>query len=225
MCLLFLNVVNFLAVPLKQDTLKPLPLRVDKQIEQNVFSDKDYVYTQEAGKGSGFFQELINWVIKKLFGNLSPESVNGFWTILTYILAALFIAGLIFLLLKMKGGRLFKGESARTSVFMDITEDIQTINIDELIQKAIDKDDLRVAFRYSFLKSLQLMNNKELIDWKSHKTNYEYYSEFNLEKLKPLFKDLYTGFEYVWYGDAHVNKEIFDKYRKEFDEFNKQLGV
>ncbi len=214
-----------LAVSIKQDTIKPMPLRIDKQTEQTVFSDKDYVYTQESGKSSGFFQELRDWLVKKIFGNLSIESINSFWSIVTYTLAALFIAGLIFLILKMKGVRLFKGESAKTSVFTDITEDIESINIDELIQKAIDKDDFRVAFRYSFLKSLQLMNNKKCIDWKPFKTNYEYYNEFNVQKIKPQFKDLYTGFEYVWYGDAPINKEIFDKYHKEFNEFNRQLSV
>ena len=220
-----MNVVSAFSIPVKQDTLKPMPLRVDKQTEQEIFSDKDYVYTQEAGKSSGFFQDLIDWLIKKIFGNLSPESVSVFWNGVMLILAALFIAGLIFLILKMKGGRLFKGESARTSVFADMVEDIQSINIDGLIQKAIDQKDFRVAFRYSFLKSLQLMNNKKFIDWKPYKTNYEYYTEFDVEKIKPLFKDLYTGFEYVWYGDALINKEIFDRYHSEFDDFNRQLSV
>ncbi len=205
--------------------MKTLPLKVAKQTEQEVFSDKDYVYTQAAEKGSGFFQELIKWLVKKIFGELTTENVDSFWSVVSYILAALFIAGLIFLILKMNGGRLFKGESARTSVFTDITEDIQSIDIDGLIQDATRKNDFRLAFRYSFLKSLQLMNNKKFIDWKSHKTNYEYYKEFNIEKLKPLFKDLYIGFEYVWYGDAPINKETFDKYHTEFDEFNKQLSV
>jgi len=217
--------VNAIASSIKQDTLKPLPLRVAKQTEQEIFSDKDYVYTQTAEKGKGFFQELIDWLIQKIFGNLSADSVDSFWTIVTYILAAIFIVGLVFLFLKMKGGRLFKGESARTSVFTDIVEDIQSIDIDALIQKAMDQKDFRVAFRYSFLKSLQLMNNKKFIDWKPYKTNHEYYNEFDVEKIKPLFKDLYTGFEYVWYGDAPINKEIFDKYHTEFDEFNRQLSV
>ena len=217
--------MNALAVPVKQDTVKPMPLRIAKQTEQEIFSDKDYVYSREAGKSSGFFQDIIDWLIKKIFGNLSPESVNSFWNIIMLILAALFIAGLIYLILKMKGGKLFKGESARTSVFTDIAEDIQSINIDDLIQKAIDQKDFRIAFRYSFLKSLQLMNNKKFIDWKPYKTNREYYTEFNVEKVKPLFKDLYTGFEYVWYGEAPINKEIFDRYHSEFNDFNRQLSV
>ncbi|HEY1039453.1 MAG TPA: hypothetical protein VGF30_08625 [Bacteroidia bacterium] len=225
-CLLILNVSCVLGIPVKQDTLVPNALKVDKQTEEDIFSDRDYVYVQEdAAKHSDFFQELRDWLIRKIFGELSPENINNFWSMITYILAALFIAALIYLLLKMKGGRLFKGESARTSVFTDIREDIDTINIDDLIRKATGDHDYRLAFRYSFLKSLQLMNNKKLIDWKSYKTNYEYYKEFESQKMKPVFKDLYTGFEYVWYGEAPINREVYEKYNTEFNEFNRQLDV
>ncbi len=160
-----------------------------------------------------------------MFGNASPESVETFWFILEMILVALFIAGLVWLILRMKGGKLFKGESAKTSLFTDITEEISTIDIDKLINEAVSKGDFKTAFRYCYLRSLQLMNDKKLIDWKPFKTNYDYYSEFKSERTKPLFKQLYLGFEYMWYGDGHITKEVFEDYKKEFDKFNQQLGA
>jgi hypothetical protein len=33
------------------------------------------------------------------------------------------------------------------------------------------------------------------------------------------------GFEYMWYGDGHITKEVFEDYKKEFDKFNQQLGA
>lgn len=210
---------------IKRDTLSPLPLKIDKETEESIFSDKDYVYTKEVKKSSGFFSEFFDWLIRKIFGDLSPESVNGFWRILSYILAALFIAGLIFIFVRMKGGRLFKGDSARTPVFADILEDIKEIDTADLIQKAKNKGDYRLAFRYSFLRTLQLMNDKKYIDWKTHKTNREYYNEFAIDTIKPLFKELYLGFEYVWYGDSPINSEVFEQYSLEFNEFNRQISV
>lgn len=206
-----------------KDSITPTKLKIDASIEKEIFSDEAYQYKDV--KAQGEKESFLTWLLKKLFGDASPESVETFWFIIEIILVALFIAGLVWLILKMNGGKLFKGESAKTSVFTDITEEISTIDIDKLINEAVSKGDFKTAFRYCYLRSLQLMNDKKLIDWKPFKTNYDYYSEFKSERTKPLFKQLYLGFEYMWYGDGHITKEVFEDYKKEFDKFNQQLGA
>lgn len=206
-----------------RDSIAPEKLKIDPSIEKEIFSDEAYQYKDV--KAQGEKESFLTWLLKKLFGDASPESVETFWFILEMILVALFIAGLVWLILRMNGGRLFKGESAKTSVFTDITEEISTIDIDTLIADAVSKGDFKTAFRYCYLRSLQLMNDKKLIDWKPFKTNYDYYSEFKSERTKPLFKQLYLGFEYMWYGDGHITKEVFEEYRKEFDKFNQQISA
>jgi hypothetical protein len=206
-----------------KDTLAPAALKIDKATEQEVFSDDAYKTTDSVDKSEkeGFW----DWLIRKLFGDVSDRNVERFWNIFLLLLGVLFIAGIVFIVIKMNGGKIFRGESSKTSVFTDIGENIDSIDVDALVKEAIDKGDYRLAFRYSYLKSLQLMNNKELIDWKPYKTNYEYYIEFKKQSSKSLFRDLYTGFEYVWYGDAVLTRDTFEKYRTEFNNFNQQLGV
>jgi hypothetical protein len=206
-----------------KDSLAPAKLKIDASIEKEIFSDEAYQYKDV--KAQGEKESFLTWLLKKLFGDASPESVETFWFIIEIILVALFIAGLVWLILRMNGGKLFKGESAKTSVFTDITEEISTIDIDKLINEAVSKGDFKTAFRYCYLRSLQLMNDKKLIDWKPFKTNYDYYSEFKSDRTKPQFKQLYLGFEYMWYGDGHITKEVFEDYKKEFDKFNQQLGA
>lgn len=205
------------------DSLTPAKLKIDPSIEKEIFSDEAYQYKDV--KAQEEKESFLNWLIKKLFGDASDESVETFWFVLEMILIGLFIAGLVWIILRMQGGKLFKGESAKASVFTDITEEISTIDIDKLINEAVVKSDFKTAFRYCYLRSLQLMNDKKLIDWKPFKTNYDYYTEFKSERTKPLFKELYSGFEYMWYGDGHISKEVFENYRKEFDKFNQQLGA
>jgi len=206
-----------------KDSLAPAKLKIDASIEKEIFSDEAYQYKDV--KAQGEKESFLTWLLKKLFGDASPESVETFWFIIEIILIALFIAGLVWLILRMNGGKLFKGESAKTSVFTDITEEISTIDIDKLINEAVSKGDFKTAFRYCYLRSLQLMNDEKLIDWKPFKTNYDYYSEFKSDRTKPQFKQLYLGFEYMWYGDGHITKEVFEDYKKEFDKFNQQLGA
>jgi len=208
---------------LAKDSITPTKLKIDPSIEKEIFSDEAYQYKDV--KAQGEKESFLTWLLKKLFGDASPESVETFWFIIEIILVALFIAGLVWLILRMNGGKLFKGESAKTSVFTDITEEISTIDIDKLINEAVSKGDFKTAFRYCYLRSLQLMNDKKLIDWKPFKTNYDYYSEFKSDRTKPQFKQLYLGFEYMWYGDGHITKEVFEDYRKEFDKFNQQISV
>ena len=205
------------------DSIAPTKLKIDSSIEKKIFSDEAYQYKDV--KAQEEKESFLTWLLKKLFGNASPESVETFWFIIEIILVALFIAGLVWLILKMNGGKLFKGESAKTSIFTDITEEISAIDIDKLINEAFSKGDFKTAFRYCYLRSLQLMNDKKLIDWKPFKTNYDYYSEFKSDRTKPQFKQLYLGFEYMWYGDRHITKEVFEEYKKEFDKFNQQLGA
>jgi hypothetical protein len=206
-----------------KDSIAPTKLKIDSSIEKKIFSDEAYQYKDV--KAQEEKESFLTWLLKKLFGNASPESVETFWFIIEIILVALFIAGLVWLILKMNGGKLFKGESAKTSIFTDITEEISAIDIDKLINEAFSKGDFKTAFRYCYLRSLQLMNDKKLIDWKPFKTNYDYYSEFKSDRTKPQFKQLYLGFEYMWYGDGHITKEVFEEYKKEFDKFNQQLGA
>lgn len=205
------------------DSIRPSKLKIDPSIEKEIFSDEAYQYKDV--KAEGEKESFFAWLLKKLFGDASEKSVDTFWSILEMILIGLFIAGLVWIILRMNGGKLFKGESAKTSVFTDITEEISAIDIDKIISEAVSKNDFKTAFRYCYLKSLQLMNDKKLIDWKPFKTNYDYYTEFKSEKTKPLFKELYIGFEYVWYGDGQITKNVFEDYKKEFDKFNQQLGA
>jgi hypothetical protein len=216
---------NIFAAPktIVKDSVAPAKLKIDPSIENEIFSDEAYQYKDI--KAQGEKESFLSWLLKKLFGNSSPETIDNFWNIVKIILVVLFIVGLVWLTLKMNGGKLFKGESAKASVFTDITEEISTIDVDKLISEAVSKSDFKTAFRYCYLRSLQLMNDKKLIDWKPFKTNYEYFSEFKSERTKPLFKQLYMGFEYMWYGDGHITKEVFEDYKKEFDKFNQQLGA
>jgi len=206
-----------------KDSIQPSKLIIDPSIEKEIFSDTDYEYKDvkiEAEKESFF-----SWLIKNLFGTVNEKNIDTFWNVVKIILIIFFIFGIVWIALKMNGGKLFKGESAKASVFTDIQEEISTIDIDKLINEAIIKSDFKTAFRYCYLRSLQLMNDKNLIEWKPFKTNYDYYSEFKSEKTKSSFKQLYLGFEYMWYGDGHITKEVFEEYRNEFDKFNQQLSA
>lgn len=215
---------SVIAQPVTYDTLTKAPVKIDETIEKEIFSREEYKYRETTSAGN-VFSDFFKWLIRKLFGDFNDDNVNKFWFILKILLGLLFIAGVIFLLFKSKASRLFRGESSNVSLFTDIGENIDELNLELLKEAAIATEDYKLAFRYSFLESLQLMSKKEFIDWKPYKTNYEYFIEFRGNKLSPLFRDLYIGFEYVWYGDTEIDKDVYETYRNEFSEFNQKLGV
>jgi hypothetical protein len=221
-CLLLCTFSGFGKEPAK-DTTHPAPLRIDKETEKEAFSDDAYDSGKRRDRSEdiGLFQRFL----QKLFGEFDSTTWKVISNVIYYGLIILFILGVVFMIIRMSGGKLFRGQSSQASVFTDIHEDIESIDVDALIREAIEKGNYRLAYRYSYLKSLQLMNNLRLIDWKPYKTNYEYYLEFKQQPAGTLFKELYTGFEYVWYGDAPLSKEVFEKYREEFNNFNRQLNV
>ncbi len=91
-------------------------------------------------------------------------------------------------------------------------------DFDNLLRKAYQNGDWRHAMRFLFLKTLQKLNEKELIKYAVDKTNSVYVLELPLAKRKD-FTSLAHYYDYVWYGNVKVQKHIFDLIEKKFNAF------
>jgi Domain of unknown function (DUF4129) len=77
---------------------------------------------------------------------------------------------------------------------------------------------MRLAMRYLFLKTLQKLNERELINFAADKTNSQYAREIPAAKRNE-FANLALYYEYIWYGNVGVQKETFDGIKTKFDTF------
>lgn len=102
---------------------------------------------------------------------------------------------------------------------------IKNQDLNKLISDAIKSEDYRLAVRYYYLKSLKLLEQKELIKWEDQKTNYEYLKELKDSRFKPSFEKFTFWYDYVWYGDFSIDSIEFESISKSFNQFYKDLGI
>jgi len=139
----------------------------------------------------------------------SPDT--SFLKGLMWILAITFILFVVYQLLQNKG--LFKGSSRKLTV-EEIAEpqqeDILEMDIDQLLRKAEQQADYRLATRYQYIKTLQFLNDKQWIDFAADKTNRQYLYEIP-EQKRSEFSRLILNYEYVWFGNTTIDHDLYKK--------------
>lgn len=102
-------------------------------------------------------------------------------------------------------------------------EDINELNLDILLQQAIDNKNFRLAIRYYYLSTLKLLTNKNVINYHKDKTNSEYLFEIENENLRNDFSYLSYVYSYVWYGEFSVDEDNFKMAQNKYQSFFKSI--
>lgn len=193
--------------------------------EKEIFSDKDFVYKADVKESKNWLKAFLEWLTEKLFGKLTAENANLTWQIVKWIMIGLFIAGIVLIIIRSNFRGLLRGapKNLGGAAFTDIPEDIDSVNIDKLIDEALKNGNYRLAIRWCFLKSLQLLNARKQISWQPAKTNVDYQHELKNPGVRESFTQLSYVFEYVWYGEMTTNESTFTKYKNEIEKFNGNL--
>jgi len=192
-------------------------------------SDPDFNYTYEKSDRLSLWERFWIWFwywISRLFPRTSVGG-NPVSFIKYLVLGALTfgVVYLIFRLLKIDLIGLFKKRQKTDTIpYSEFTENIHEIDFDDSISSAINDKNYRLAVRLLYLRSLKQLNDAGYIKWKLEKTNLTYLSELENQEYKKLFGALTFRFEYVWYGNFPVNKEVFENIDALFGEFKNKLS-
>lgn len=105
------------------------------------------------------------------------------------------------------------------------TEDIFAINYQKEIDKATAQGNYRLAVRLMFLRLLKQMAEKNIINYKQGKTNFDY-----LVALQPTsyYKDFFRitrNYEYTWYGQFAIDEQAFRNIHSAFNMFERKLSA
>lgn len=221
------NAGNVVPAIKKDTTTQKVVKNASPQKEKEIFADKDFQYKEDAKESKNWLKAFIEWLTEKIFGKISTENAELTWQIVKWVMIGLFIAGIIFVLWKSNFRGLLRRDARKLTgaTFTDIPEDIESVNIDTFIEEALRNGNYRLAVRWCFLKSLQLLNQQKLIDWRPAKTNIDYQYEIQRMDLRDDFSKLSYSFEYVWYGEMQAGESFFVKYKELANKFNKNLGV
>lgn len=103
------------------------------------------------------------------------------------------------------------------------TEDIFAINYQKEIDKATAQANYRLAVRLMFLRLLKNMSEKNVINYKQDKTNFDYLLQLHATNYYKDFFRITRNYEYTWYGQFEINGDAYKIIRSDFDLFEKNL--
>ncbi len=188
-------------------------------------SDKAFNYRDDseemrkpAAMKSNFFQKAIN-----SFFNFFD---HGGGRLLLWIIVAGVVGYVFYKLVLDKDSFLFGRNRSRMTgdeAVADTRDDIGAADWALLLQQAVAKQETRLAVRYSYMWLLKMLQQRDLIKYRTDKTNFEYYTELSGTDLRQPFKQLSRQYEYAWYGDYALTEAAYRDYIALFDKVRNQL--
>ena len=144
--------------------------------------------------------------------------------VLLWTLAILFILFILYKLFLAEG--VFKRES-RTAKQQNPEVEEEVISsesdFDNLINQALQANNYRQAVRYQYLKTLHKLSDRNLVELAKDKTNFQYVRELRNPAFQNDFASLTLNYEYVWYGEFMIDRNIYQKIESNFAALNQKL--
>ncbi|MBK8608669.1 MAG: DUF4129 domain-containing protein [Chitinophagaceae bacterium] len=158
----------------------------------------------------------LNWLMRLLSSDLLQITlwILGIGFIL-FIIHRLFLADGTFL----RRSRSVKNELA------EVKEEIidSDSDFDRLISQALQQQNFRQAVRYQYLRTLHALADRNFIELAPDKTNFQYVREISNSDHQQDFAALTLHYEYVWYGEFNIEKNIYQKIEGGFIRLNQKL--
>ena len=154
-------------------------------------------------------------------GPLEPDNVvANILKVLAYVIVGVMFLIIAYLIIKNYIGFSSDKKMEVEPLDIDNIEDIRAVDFDSQIQKAEDAGDYKTAIRMYYLKGLQIMAERNIIQWQIQKTNQDYLREIRKSR-KPLserWRQLTYAFDYVWYGDLDLGGDQYPTLKTSFQQ-------
>lgn len=207
------------------------PLNLDESIIEDLKSDEDFDYT-ELEESVSLFEKFMRW-LGDLWDSfwrwlLGDYEAHGFLAFLIRILPYIIIAGIVIFVIWLfyrlnPGARLLKSKEKPEVFFTEEEEIIKSRNISELIQKALEEKNYRLAIRYYYLLVLKKLSSAEIIHYEFDKTNREYVTEIASTDISNRFSNVTNIYDYIWYGNFDLSEADFGIAQKSFKSLVNQI--
>lgn len=147
---------------------------------------------------------------------------SGFLQVIFWSTAIVFVLFIMYRLFVSNG--VFKRKTVENPVVESPAEmKLATVSdYDKLIKQSVDQADYRSAVRFLFLKTLVQLAERDYIQQSADKTNYQYVQEIRAD-LKNDFSSLVLNYEYTWYGNVALTRELYTGIENKFIAFYKKI--
>lgn len=170
--------------------------------------------------------EVFLRFLGKLFKKLPPNfSIEPYWDAFTYIVIGIAVILIVLKLLNTDLRGLFfrASRNKKGLAYETLLEDIHKIDFEQDIEEAVRQKMYRKAIRLYYLKSLKILSDRHLIEWKMDKTNRDYRRELRNSVVGEAFAELTLLFDYIWYGEFVIDELSFLKAKENFMAFEQRL--
>lgn len=188
----------------------------EKSSQDDVFADDYWRYDRDktlTKDEPNVFDRIWNSFMESLLDSLQSDRDDSFnfWNLFWILLLVALVVFVILRVTKTGTSSLFSGKK-KTAEKVDATlEDvnIHAIDYDRMIEDAARRKDYRLAVRLWFLRTLKVLSDKELLEWKVNKTNSDYYYEMSGSTFQKEFGDVSFVYDYIWYGEKAVDENSY----------------
>ncbi|MEO6254229.1 MAG: hypothetical protein ABIO79_13030 [Ferruginibacter sp.] len=158
--------------------------------------------------GSGLFNNILS---------------SAFVRVLLWTLAIGFVLFIIYRLFLADGVFQRRSRSKKEEANVEEEQITHESDFDAMIRQALQNGNYRQAVRYQYLRTLHLLAGKNFIELAPDKTNYQYVREITNRNHQNDFAALTLNYEYVWYGEFNIEKNIYQKIETNFTSLNQKL--
>lgn len=227
----FLSEADSLSVQEEIDSLllqksENYPIEVrsfDSNKLQKYLDNPEFYYDRPPPK-PGLLERFLSWLGRN---ENSPflKTLDFLWKYGKFVLMIIMLIYVIQRLLNANFATLFMKKPKHQGIqYQVMEENIHELDFDQLIAEAIEKRYFRRAIRLFYLKNLKVMTDKDLINWRPYKTNYDYQMELNNTPFGTSFSQLTYLFNHVWYGNFQLTEELFQEAKAQFVDFEEVVS-
>ncbi|RLZ11404.1 hypothetical protein [Faecalibacter macacae] len=198
-----------------------------------------FANAQDSLKEFENFKEKYNtkefdYIVEKPKKEVEPQNLDwldSFFKFLqniewTYVLYTFLGLSLLLVLYKLyRNGMIFQFKTENKIGEYDehfdyIENNLLTINLVDLINKAKNDKDYRLAIRYYHYQNAQNLAQKEYFVWDPKKTNQQLINQIKKEDIRNLFENNTQIFNQVWFGNFELNEENFTTFEANYNYLN-----
>jgi hypothetical protein len=194
-------------------------LRSVSQAKVNTYlSSRDYEYANDpeywkkdkVDTGPTFFQLLVR---NKIFQ----------WSLFLLVIAGVMYG--VYLLARENNFKWFGRQTRLPDANETGRNEHTNEDYNSAIRKYQDEGNYRLAVRYMFMRLIQSAKDRGLIQINDSATNTEIFHAFGQHPLATQFRYLARAYEYVFFGDFPINREIFESLKMKFDFFQEKISA
>ncbi len=202
------------AANMEEEISEP-PREISKEHWDKILQDKDFIYNhhkkkpeKQASTGidvSGFFgSALLKWI---------------------FIGLACLIVGIIgFSLFNNTEYNYFRKYRNGNEELAPMEQIEKYTAWETALKEALSIPDYRLAYRVLYLEVLQMLHQKNKIQYAEEKTNWDYVRSLSGTSIYETFRSFTHHFDYIWYGEFQPDQQTYKKLEDQLTLFKQDIA-